>query len=75
MYTDSFTNQWNEIFSSCSLALMELIITHEIDKLESLQKDIKSKENLEVVTNNDSFAELNDKMQKNVKIRIFRHAT
>lgn len=67
VYTDTFTSKWNEILSTCSLSLMDLIVTHEMTKLQSLESEIiKIQDNLKVFADKEDFSTLQDNVMKNV---------
>lgn len=66
-YSDAFITKWNDILSSCSLSLMDLIVTEEITKLQSLHAEIeKTQTNLNVYTDTEDFSSLQEKMTNNI---------
>lgn len=67
VYTDTFMCKWNEILSTCSLSLMDLIVTHEMTKLQSLETEIiKIQENVNVFADKDIFSTLHENVMRNV---------
>lgn len=67
-YSPLFQEEWNNILTEGSLALMSLIIKYEAQKLLDLQKDIEAiRSNTSMVPSNEEYQHLNGRMDKNIE--------
>lgn len=68
LYSTSFEEEWNSILTDCSIALMNLIIKHESDKLVELQGEIMQlRTSLPNLSNNTPVMEMNSKIENNIE--------